>query len=376
MKNKKRSLGGFIRSSFPFSWRDAAVTLGLMGVGFVICSGLQLISDTDFHVPLIFVLVVLMVSMSTDGYLFGLLASVVSVVGVNFVFTYPYFHINFYMTGYPLTFVCMFVVSVITCTLMSRVRKGEQARLEAEREKMRANLLRAISHDFRTPLTSIIGALGVLSEDDGRLAEKDRRILIYDAKSDAEWLINIMENILSITRIGADAAPKIHTEPQALEEVLGEALVRFKKQYPELTVKTETPMELLMAHIDAMLIEQVIINLLINVVLHGKGATCARLSLCREGDMARITVEDNGAGISQLALAHLFDGQNIQSPDDRSEDSRRTMGIGLSVCRTIIKAHGGTMRAENSQAGGAKISFTLPLMEEDTDGDTFQDTDS
>lgn len=376
MKPDKRSLRKFFRASFPFSWRDTMVTLGLMGVGFIVCSVLQLISDTDFHVPLIFVLVVLMVSMSTDGYLFGLLASVVSVIGVNFVFTYPYFHINFYMTGYPLTFVCMFVVSIITCTLMSRVRKGEQARMEAEREKMRANLLRAISHDFRTPLTSIIGALGALSEDEDRLTEKDRRTLICDAKSDAEWLINIMENILSITRIGADSAPKIHTEPQALEEVVGEALVRFKKQYPSLPVKTETPVELLIAPIDAMLIEQVIINLLINVVLHSKEADWARLSLGKEGGMARISVEDNGAGISQHALAHLFDGQNIHSPDDRSEDSRRTMGIGLSVCRTIIKAHGGTMSAENRPEGGAKLSFTLPLMEEDTNGDTFQDTDS
>ncbi len=376
MKNKKRSFREFFRTSFPFSFRGASITLGLMSCGFAICFVLQIISDTDFHVPLIFVLTVLLVSLFTDGYLFGLVASVLSVIAVNYVFTFPYFHFNFHMTGYPLTFLCMFVVSVITCTLMSRVRKGEQMRLEAEREKMRANLLRAISHDFRTPLTSIIGALEVLTKDEKLLSEKSRRALISDAKNDAEWLINMMENILSITRIGADAAPKIHTEPQAVEEVLGEALARFRKQFPELKVKTEIPLELIMASIDAMLIEQVIINLLVNVVLHGQGATEARLSLRREGDMARITVADNGGGISQKALAHLFDGQNIHSPDDRGEDSRRTMGIGLSVCRTIISAHGGSMSAENSAEGGAVLSFTLPILKEDPNGDSFQDSDS
>lgn len=375
MKINRRSLREILRQSFPFSWNGLAVTLFLFAMGFLVCSLLQVISETDSHVPLIFVLVVLLVSLFTDGYLFGLASSIISVVGVNFVFTYPYFHLNFYMTGYPLTFLCMLVVSVVSCTLMSRVRKGEQARLEAEREKMRANLLRAISHDFRTPLTSIIGALRVLNENEGQLSERDRRVLINDAKDDAEWLINIMENILSITRIGADAAPKIHTEPQALEEVIGEALVRFKRQYPELTVKTKIPSELLMAKIDAMLIEQVIINLLINVVLHGKGATQAELCLSREGDMALITVDDNGVGISATALPRLFDGKNIQSPDDRDGDSRRTMGIGLSVCRTIIHAHGGAMSACNRPEGGARLSFTLPIMEDIDDGDPIQDSD-
>lgn len=375
MKSNRRTFREILRASFPFSWNGLAITLFLLAMGFLVCALLQVISETDFHVPLIFVLVVLLVSLFTDGYLFGLASSIISVIGVNFVFTYPYFHINFYMTGYPLTFFCMLVVSVLSCTLVSRVRKGEQARLEAEREKMRANLLRAISHDFRTPLTSIIGALRALNENEDRLSARDRRVLINDAKDDAEWLINIMENLLSITRIGADSAPQIHTEPQALEEVMGEALVRFKRQYPELAVKTEIPGELLIASVDAMLIEQVIINLLINVVLHGKTATLARLSLRREGELARITVEDNGCGISKNALPRLFDGQNIHSPDDRDGDSRRTMGIGLSVCRTIIHAHGGNMWAENSSEGGAKLSFTLPIMEDCEDGNSIQDTD-
>ena len=376
MDKPKRRFSAIMRDSFPISLRDALISLAVLGGGFVICFVLQFISDTDFHVPLIFVLAVLLVSLFTDGYFFGLVASVISVFAVNYAFTYPYFHFNFSMTGYPLTFLCMFVVSVSTCTLMSRVRAGEQMRLEAEKEKMRANLLRAISHDFRTPLTSIIGTLSMLSDPNNALSEKESIQLLSDSRSDAEWLINMMENILSITRIGDGNAPHIHTDPQALEEVMGEAVSRFRKQYPQLEVKVLIPHEIILSPIDAMLIEQVIINLLVNVVLHGQGATLARLSLCREGDMAKISVEDNGKGISKQALEHLFDEKSTYIPAQPSHDSHRTMGIGLSVCRTIIRAHGGTLTATNAEEGGAILSFTLPIIKEDENGDPFQDFDN
>ena len=376
MTKRKRSFSSLTRESFPISLRDALISLGFLACGVVLCFFLQFISDTDFHVPLIFVLVVLLISLFTDGYFFGLVASVISVFAVNFAFTYPYFHFNFSMTGYPLTFLCMFVVSVSTCTLMSRVRAGEQMRLEAEKEKMRANLLRAISHDFRTPLTSIIGTLGVLGDPDNGLSEEDKLRLMSDSRSDAEWLINMMENILSITRIGDGSAPHIHTDSQALEELIGEAVSRFRKQYPKLEVKILIPEELILASVDAMLIEQVIINFLINVVLHGEGATWAKLSLSRQDEMAKISVEDNGKGINKQALAHLLDEKSTYIPSEHRQDSHRTMGIGLSVCRTIIRAHGGTLTATNAEEGGAILSFTLPIIKEDENGDPFQDFDN
>ena len=111
----------------------------------------------------------------------------------------------------------------------------------------------------------------------------------------------------------------------------------------------------------------------LTVLFHGKGATYARLSLKREGKMARIAVDDDGAGISREALPRLFDGRNTRSPDDLGEDSRRTMGIGLSVCKTIITAHGGGMSAENRREGGARFSFTLPILEDYSNGDSIQD---
>ncbi len=376
MKGGRRKIKAWLRNVFPISLRDIGISVGLLASGFAVCFVLQPVSETDFHVPLIFVLVVLLISLLTDGYFFGLVASILSVFAVNYAFTFPYFHFNFYMAGYPITFFCMFVVSVITCTLTSRARTGEQMRMEAEMEKMRANLLRAISHDLRTPLTSIVGALGAL-EDETLLSRVDRKNLLQDARSEAEWLINMMENLLSITRIGGDEAPKIHTEAQALEELMGEALSRFRKQYPAMKVKTAIPDELIMCNVDAMLIEQVIINLLVNVMLHAEGADKIELTLSKEGEMARVSVDDNGRGISRKALAHIFEGKMLAPAEEKGGDSRRTMGIGLSVCRTIVEVHGGTMEAKNRKEGGASVSFTLPIVEteEDENADTLQDFD-
>ena len=353
-----------LKNSFPFSWQDFGITLGVITLASALCAVLQLFSDSDSHVPLIFVLATLLVSLLTTGYLFGTLTSVISVLGVNIVFTYPYFKMNFSLTGYPLTFVCMFAVSVIACTLATRVKEGERARIEADREKMRANLLRAISHDFRTPLTGMIGSINAVRENSAVLSEKETDKLLADAASEAEWLINMVENLLSITRIGGDPNAALHTEPQVAEEVLWEAASRFRRQYPDFKVDISIPDEPLMVEMDAVLIEQVIMNLLVNAAIHGKTADSALLRAEKAEGFAVFSVEDNGAGITPEKLRHLFDGYGAQ-PGRASEDGARTMGIGLSVCSTIIKAHGGEMQAENVPGSGARLSFTLPLSDTD-----------
>ena len=353
-----KKIGNFLKKTFPFSWRDTLVTLGIIALASGLCAVLRFFSDSDFHVPLIFVLATLLVSLMTTGYLYGTAASIIAVFGVNIVFTYPYFRLNFSLTGYPLTFVCMFAVSIITCTLASRVKESERVRIEAEREKMRANLLRAISHDFRTPLTSMIGSINVVRESGDILTAADKNKLLDDAKSEAEWLINMVENLLSITRIGTDPNTALHTEPQVVEEVLWEAASRFRRQYPDFRVDIRIPEDLLLVEMDAVLIEQVILNLLINAAIHGKTATEATLSVARDDGFAVFAVEDNGRGIPPEKLAHLFDGYAVRRGGEN--DSTRTMGIGLSVCSTIVTAHGGAMQAENTPRG-ARLSFTLPL---------------
>ena len=350
-----------LKKNFSFHWRDLRIFLLILAAASGICALLQTVSDSDSHVPLIFVLAVLLVSMLTDGYLWGLLASVLAVLGVNIVFTYPYFQMDFSLTGYPLTFICMFAVSLLTGTLTSRVREGEKARMDAEREKMRANLLRAVSHDFRTPLTSMVGSINAVRESGDALDPAERYRLLTDAESEAEWLINMVENLLSITRIGGET-PELHTEPQVVEEVLWEAATRFRRQCSGLEVKISIPPELLLVEMDAVLIGQVILNLLLNSALHGENATLARLSVVRSGKNAVFSVTDNGCGIPKEKLSSLFDGS---ASAIRDGDTGRGMGIGLSVCSTIIRAHGGKMWAENVPGGGARVSFLLPACPEE-----------
>lgn len=143
---------------FSFSWRDLAIFCALFGSAVLLCILLHMASSSEGFAYSIFILTVLLISRFTTGYLFGTLAAVLSVVGTNYIFTYPYWAVNFTLSGYPLTFLTMLVVSLVTCTMTTKIKRQEDLRIEAAREKMRANLLRSVSHDIRTPLTSIIGS--------------------------------------------------------------------------------------------------------------------------------------------------------------------------------------------------------------------------
>jgi two-component system sensor histidine kinase KdpD len=178
--------------SYPKGWLIFVLTLGAASL---ICALLQRITSSDVHVPMIFVLAVLIVSLSTDGYFYGLLAAIVSVIGVNYAFTYPYMKLDFSVYGYPLTFMTMLAVGFACSTLASHLRMQEQLRLETEREHMWANLLRALSHDLRTPLTSISGSITTVLDADEALSPDMKRELLAGAKRDAEWLCRMVENI-------------------------------------------------------------------------------------------------------------------------------------------------------------------------------------
>ena len=136
--------------------KNSGIAFGILGIATAFCFLVQRISESDTHVPLLFVLAVLFVSRFTDGYVYGIVASIIAVFGVNYVFTFPYFKLNFAITGYPLTFVAMLAVACSVSALTTQIKKQEQMRLEVEREKMRANLLRAVSHDIRTPMNAIM----------------------------------------------------------------------------------------------------------------------------------------------------------------------------------------------------------------------------
>lgn len=323
---------------------------------------LGMADSTDGFASPIFVLAVLLISRFTDGYLFGLIASVLGVIGVNFIFTYPYWAFNFKITGYPLTFLTLLMVSVITSTLTTQAKQQEQLRVENEKEKMRANLLRSVSHDIRTPLTSIMGATSTILENPG-LSQEDQRELLEDARDEAQWLIRVVENLLSITRINDTQTAQIAKEPEVAEEVLSEAVRKFRKRFPQIRVTVEAPDTLLFVPMDPILIEQVLSNLMENAVIHGGTTSQVRVSVQKESSFARFSIWNDGQEIPAKDLPALFDG-TIKHNEITPGDGKRNMGLGLSVCMAIVGAHGGTMEAKNLDMG-VEFTFRLPLSEEE-----------
>ena len=368
MKHQKHAAAD---AFFSFSWRNTAICLGILAAAALLCFFFRLFDDSDVYVALIFELAVVLVSRFTSGYFYGLLASVVGVVGVNYIFTYPYFAFNFTISGYPLTFLVMLAVSIVVSALTTQIKQQEKLRAEAEKEKMRGNLLRAVSHDIRTPLTSIVGGVNAILDSGDRMPSETQRELLVDIRTEGQWLVGVMENLLSVTRISG--ASTIQKELEAGEELLSAASVKFRKRFPEITVAIRAPEELLMIPMDAILIEQVLINLMENAVLHGGTTTRIELQLRREGKNALFEVADNGQGIAPEIMPQLFTG-SISSSQKTSVDDKRNMGIGLSVCMTIVQAHGGRMAAKNRALGGALFQFTLPLEEPDYD-DPGQNSD-
>ena len=351
------------RASAKRFLRDALLTAGLLCAAVALCLFLRQFDEGDTYVGLLFVLAVASISRWTEGYTWGIVSSFFGVICVNYIFTFPYWAFNFTMTGYPLTFFTLLVVALMISTMTTQIKRQERLRLEIERRAIRADLLRAMSHDIRTPLTSIVGNTAALLEDQGMLSPEQKHSLLLDVNEDAQWLIRMVENILSITRISGED-DRLATECEAAEEVAGEASRKFSKRFPDVKISVQVPDEVLLVPMDITLIQQVLMNLLENAVLHGE-ASQIQLRVVKEQDGACFVVEDNGCGISPAKLPSIFDGQ--LTTDHHSADGKKNMGIGLSVCYSIVKAHGGTMTAANRPDGGAEFRFTLPLEEEPQD---------
>ena len=350
-----------------FSWRDLSVTVLILLCAMGLCVVLRQLDDRGDFAAMIFVMAVMVISRLTTGYLFGVAASLISVVGVNYAFTYPYLALNFTLAGYPLTFMTMLLVSISTCALTNQLLGQERLRAENEKEKMRANLLRAVSHDIRTPLTSIMGSTSAVLDNNDTLTEEDRQLLL-DARTDAQWLIRVVENMLSITRMGSERA-QIRKELEAAEEILASAAQLFRKRFPEVDISVEAPEEFLLVPMDPILIEQVLANLLENAVVHGETTTMVRARVYKERKAAWFSVRDNGRGISEKKLPDLFSG-SFQPSGDSEQDGKRNMGLGLMVCTAIVHAHGGVIEAKNLPEGGAEFVFSLPLDKEEHFGNS------
>ncbi len=255
----------------------------------------------------------------------------------------------------------MIIVTIITGTLTTKIKRQEAIKAESEKERMRANLLRAVSHDLRTPLTTIYGSSSTILDNYELFSDEQKLTMLKGIREDSQWLTRMVENLLSVTRLDGGNV-KILKTSVALEELIDSVLKKFRKRYPSQQVLLDIPEDFISIPMDALLIEQVLVNILDNAVEHAEGMTELRLRVFTIGQKAVFEISDNGCGIEPERLKTIFTGYGGESSPT---DTKINSGIGLSVCATIIKAHGGDIRAENLKNGGAVFRFTLDAEEAD-----------
>ena len=371
----------------PAVLRDLFVSWVFLTGAYVSSSILINHTGGENNSALMFTLAVAFISLLTTGYFYGILASVVGTFCINFYFMLPYAQFDLTRTGYPVAMLSMLAVSCIVCALTGRVKQQaaeskarEQRTLElyrqnqklneekaaiqlaSARETIRGNILRSVSHDLRTPLTAISGSASVLlsSED---ISPKNVS-MVRDIKSDADALIVMVENLLSVTRI-QDGTMSLKTRDEMLEEVAGDAVITTRRRFPDFHVALELSEDILYLPMDPMLIRQVLINLLENAVRHSGDREHIVLRLYRKDDWAMAEVRDRGHGLSEDIIETIKEGKPMTKKN--SGDSTRGMGIGISACQSIIQAHGGFFEAGNNPEGGAIFRFGLPMNEEDNE---------
>ena len=366
--------------------RDITATIFLIGAAYFFSNLLLGHTGVENNSALVFVLAVMVISMITTGYFYGICASLIGGFCINYFFMYPYSAFSLSYTGYPVAMLSMLMISMLVCFLTSRIKKmavdavkreqknkalyelnqklseeKNKIQLEADRETIRSNIFRSVSHDLRTPLTAISGAAAVLMSSEEMRSEKNLSLL-NDIRTDANTLIVMVENLLSVTRL-QDGSMLLNKREEMLEEVIGDAVMTVRRRFPSAQITLELSEDILFLSMDPILIKQVTVNLLENAIRHSGTPQELELHLFRREDWAMVEVRDHGVGLTPEILTAIQHGHPL--PRDSSGDSTRGMGIGLSVCQSIIKAHNGFFAAGNAPSGGAVLRFGLPMEELD-----------
>ena len=236
----------------------------------------------------------------------------------------------------------------------------EQAAILAKNEQLRANLLRAISHDLRTPLTSISGNAGILLSSGDLIPDDKKKQLYTDIYDDSLWLINLVENLLAVTRI-EDGSIGLRLKPELMEEVIAEALRHISRKKAEHHIIVQQEDSFILARMDARLIIQVIINIVDNAVKYTAPGSTITISTYPKGKMLVTEIADDGPGITDEEKPRIFDMFYTATP--KIVDSRRSMGLGLALCKSVITAHKGTIIVLDNKPKGTVFRFTLPIEE-------------
>ena len=246
----------------------------------------------------------------------------------------------------------------LACDRARALEEREKAAVMAKNEQLRANLLRSISHDLRTPLTAISGNADVLLSNGDALDAERRNSLLRDIRSDAMWLNSTVENLLAITRL-ENGGVSLTTTAELLDDVIEEALRHVSPDASLHQIEVEPSPELLLVRVDARLVFQVVVNLVNNAINYTSAGSHIRISSYQRGGMAVACVEDDGPGIAEKDREHVF--ESFYTVGHALADSKRSVGLGLALCKSIVEAHGGAIRLEPASPHGCRFEFTLPL---------------
>ena len=296
-------------------------TLTLLGIATALAFlFFSFVSENTANIALLYIIAQILIARYTNGYLHGLFSSIFSVICINFFFTYPFFRLNFTSSGYPVTFIGMLIITLLTTATTSS-----------------------------------------LLSDGSILSDAEKSELLENIENDSSWRLNMVENLLSVTRINDTVTHQVNKTPEIVEEVVAEAVQRLKKRFPSASIIVHVPTDYLLIPMDAILIEQVLINLLENALIHSGSSHSPELTVTDHPDHVTFCVKDFGHGLNPDVIPDIFSGI---CHNTGSVDSHKGMGIGLSICKTIIDAHNGYIEAKN-HTNGALFLFTLPKEEEE-----------
>ena len=270
------------------------------------------------HITIIFMFAVFLISLLTDGYAYGIISAIGGMLAVNYAFTYPYFALDFNIPVNLISAIIMTAVSILTGMLTTKIKN-----YEAEKAK----------------------------------SEEQQDVMLKNIEEDSEWLVRMVENLLSITRINNEKI-KIEKTSVILDELIDSVMTKFLNRHPEQKVTIDIPNEIVVVSVDPILIEQVLMNLLENAVFHAENMTHIILRVFASERKVIFEIADDGCGIREDMLKDIFGG-TYGTQNNSADGKKRNAGIGLSVCATIIKAHDGEISAENRKDGGALFRFTL-----------------
>ena len=252
------------------------------------------------------------------------------------------------------------VISQLTLVIERELlsREKENTRIQVERERLKSTLLRSISHDLRTPLTGITGSAGFLLDNLGIMDEATIKSMLKDICSDSEWLSTMVENLLNLTRI-QEGRLDINKKKEVVDDLVASAVRLVSNRVGNHTLKMETPEDILLVSVDGRLFIQVLVNLLDNAFRHSGTGTTVTLRVKQDGNCLKFVVSDNGIGIPNDKIDKIFD--NFFTTAYENGDKQRGVGLGLTICKAMVEAQGGTIRAFNSPQGGAVFEVSMPM---------------